>query len=149
MKLTDEQARSRLGEHTHGVFCTIHPRRGPDPMPVVYAVTDDGFVGVPIDTVKPKSSTRLRREDNLDLDPRGSLLIEHWETEDWSRLWWVRAHLEHVADPGERVVEELSARLEHAVPQYAGRPFHHILVCQIVSITGWSAQDRSATTAPA
>ena len=63
----------------------------------MFAVSDDGHVGVPIDRVKPKSSSRLQREDNLEADPRGSLLVEHWETQDWSRLWWVRAQLEHVA----------------------------------------------------
>lgn len=75
MKLDEETARSRLAQHVHGVLCTLHPRRGPDPQPVVYAVTDDGYVGVPIDTVKPKTSSRLQREDNLAADPRGSLLV--------------------------------------------------------------------------
>ena len=139
MRLDADEARARLGAELHGVLCTLHPERGPDPQPVVYAVTDDGYVGVPIDKVKPKKSSRLQREDNLEADPRGSLLIEHWETADWTRLWWVRADLEHVTDPPAEVVEDLAARLERAVPQYAGRPFHRVLVCRIVRITGWSA----------
>ena len=139
MRLDAGEARARLGAELHGVLCTLHPERGPDPQPVVYAVTDDGYVGVPIDKVKPKKSSRLQREDNLEADPRGSLLIEHWETADWTRLWWVRADLEHVTDPPAEVVEDLAARLERAVPQYAGRPFHRVLVCRIVRITGWAA----------
>jgi hypothetical protein len=121
------------------VLCTLHPERGPDPMPVVYAVTDDGHVGVPIDSVKPKASTRLRREDNLATDPRGALLIEHWDAEDWTRLWWVRAHLEHVAEPAASLTDDLAARLAQTVPQYADKPFYRVLVCRIVDITGWSA----------
>ena len=93
MKLPTGKARTRLDAHVHGVLSTLHPERGPDAQPVVYAMSDDGHVGIPIDRVKPKSSSRLQREDNLAADPRGSLLVEWWETDDWSRLWWVRARL--------------------------------------------------------
>lgn len=141
MRLTTDEARARIAAQVHGVLCTIHPERGPDPQPVVYAVSDDGHVGVPIDRVKPKSSSRLRREDNLEADPRGSLLVEHWETEDWSRLWWARAQLEHVPAPPAALTDELGDRLARTVPQYADKPFHRILVCRIVSVTGWAASD--------
>ena len=116
----------------------MHPVRGPDLQPVVYAVSDDGYVGVPIDKIKPKVSSRLQREDNLAVDPRGALLIEHWETEDWSRLWWVRADLRHVAEPATSLVADLAARLAQTVPQYAEQPFHRVLVCRIEAVTGWS-----------
>jgi hypothetical protein len=139
MRLSEQEARSRLDRHVHGVLCTLHPERGPDPQPVVYAVGDDGYVGVPIDRVKPKRSSRLQREANLAADPRGSLLVEHWETEDWSRLWWVRAQLAHVPDPAASVTDALADRLARAVPQYADKPFHRVLVCRIVGITGWAA----------
>ena len=142
MRLSADEARARLATHVHGVLCTLHPDRGPDPQPVVYAVSEDGHVAVPIDRVKPKSSSRLQREDNLEADPRAALLIEHWETEDWSRLWWVRAHLQHVPDPPPSLTEDLTARLARAVPQYADRPFHRLLVCRIVSVTGWSASEQ-------
>ena len=141
MKLSSDEARTRLAAHVHGVLATLHPERGPDPQPVVYAVSDDGHVGVPIDRVKPKSSSRLQREDNLDADPRGSLLIEHWDAEDWSRLWWVRAQLEHVPDPPTALTDDLAARLARTVPQYADQPFHRVLVCRIVGVTGWSAAE--------
>ncbi len=143
MRMTADQARTRLDAQVHGVLCTLHPEHGPDPQPVVYAVSRDGHVGVPIDRVKPKRSSRLQREANLAADPRGSLLIEHWETEDWSRLWWVRARLEHVADPPSALVEELADRLAGTVPQYADRPFHRVLVCRIVGITGWAAGENA------
>ena len=140
MRLTDQAARARLEEHVHGVFATLHPERGPDPQPVVYAV-HDGHVGVPVDRVKPKASSRLQREDNLDADPRGSLLVEHWDAGDWSRLWWVRADTEHVPAPEEGLVEALADRLATTVPQYADKPFHRVLVCRIVKVTGWSASE--------
>lgn len=139
MKLSEEDARSRLGAHVHGVLCTLHPERGPDPQPVVYAVNEDGHIGVPIDRVKPKTSSRLQREKNLAADPRASLLIERWEAEDWTKLWWVRAHLEHVQDPSPALVDDLADRLASTVPQYADKPFHRVIVCRIVSVTGWAA----------
>ena len=141
MRLSSDQARSRLAAQVHGVLATTHPTRGPDPQPVVYAVSDDGHVGVPIDQIKPKSSTRLQREDNLEADPRGALLVEHWDIDDWSRLWWVRADLEHVVDPSPELLEDLGERLARTVPQYADRPFHRVLVCRIVRTTGWSASE--------
>lgn len=139
MRLSSEEARARLTGYIHGVLCTMHPLRGPDPQPVVYALNDGGYLGVPIDTVKPKSSTRLQREDNLEADPRAALLVEQWDPVDWSRLWWVKAHLHHVADPSPSVVDDLAGRLSRAVPQYADKPFHRVLVCRVVTVTGWSA----------
>ena len=139
MKLPTDEARTRLGAHVHGVLCTLHPAHGPDAQPVVYAVSDDGHVGIPIDRVKPKSSSRLQREDNLAADPRGSLLVERWETEDWSRLWWVRARLKHVPDPPPELVDALAQRLARTVPQYANKPFRRVLVLRIVDATGWAA----------
>lgn len=138
MKLSSLDAHARLAAGLHGVLCTLHPERGPDPVPVVYAVVD-GHVGVPVDSVKPKSSNRLRREDNLAADPRAALLVEQWDPADWSRLWWVRASLGYVPDPPRPVVDGLAERLSHAVPQYTDTPFHRILVCRIVGVTGWAA----------
>jgi hypothetical protein len=141
MRLDEDEARQRLETQVHGVLATLHPDRGPDPQPVVYAVSDDGHVGVPIDRVKPKASSRLQREDNLAADPRGALLIERWEADDWSRLWWVRADLRHVPDPSSELTDELAERLAGTVPQYADQPFHRVLVCRIVRVTGWAASD--------
>ena len=100
MKLPEDEARTRLAAHDHGILCTVHPERGVDAVPVVYAVDDDGYVGVPVDRVKPKASTRLQRERNLETDPRGTLLVEHWDRHDWSQLWWVRAELRWQGDSG-------------------------------------------------
>jgi hypothetical protein len=143
MRLSPDEARRRLAEQVHGVLCTIHPDRGPDPIPAVYAVSQD-YIGVPIDTVKPKASSRLQREDNLAFDARGAMLVEHWDAEDWTRLWWVRAHIEHLEDPPATVVDDLAERLARTVPQYADKPFSRVLVCRIVDVAGWAASDPSA-----
>jgi PPOX class probable F420-dependent enzyme len=136
MRLDEDEARARLATHDHGVLCTVHAERGVDAVPVVYAV-DAGFVGVPVDRVKPKSSSRLQRERNLEADPRATLLVDHWDRDDWSRLWWVRAELRfHAAADVEAA---LAARLAERYAQYRDRPFARVLVLRIVGVTGWAA----------
>lgn len=135
MRLTDAQAMARLSDHDHGVLCTVHPVRGVDAVPVVYAVRDD-LIGIPVDLVKPKSTTRLQRERNLVGDPRACLLVEHWDRRDWTRLWWVRAELRSTPGaPTEPLAEALAVRY----PQYRDHPFARVLVLTMVSVHGWSA----------
>jgi hypothetical protein len=138
MRLTEDAARAQLAAHDHGILCTVHAERGVDAVPVVYVVDDDGYVGVPVDRVKPKASSRLQRERNLEADPRGALLVEHWDRHDWSQLWWVRAELRWQGDAGDRPAA-LAARLAERFPQYRDRPFHRVLVLRIVGVTGWAS----------
>ncbi len=138
MRLSDDEARARLAASGHGVLSTVHPDRGVDAVPVVYAL-DDGWIGVPVDTVKPKSSTRLQRVRNLETDPRAALLIEHWDPEDWSRLWWVRAELRFEGAPGSDRTTGLAARLADRFPQYRDQPFARIIGLRVVGLCGWAA----------
>ena len=137
MRLAEHEARARLAAHDHGVLCTVHAERGVDAVPVVYVVDDDGYVGVPVDRVKQKASSRLQRERNLDADPRGALLVDHWDRDDWSRLWWVRAEL-RLEDAGGREAA-LAARLAERYLQYRDQPFDKVLVLRIVGVSGWAA----------
>jgi hypothetical protein len=138
VKLSTDEALARLRAHDHAVLCTIHPTRGVDAVPVVYAVDDDGYVGVPIDQVKPKSSLRLQRERNLEADPRATLLIEQWDRDDWSQLWWVRAELRWQGSDTNGRNESLANQLAHRYPQYGDRPFANVLVLHIVTVSGWA-----------
>lgn len=140
MKLDVNEALARLHRHDHGVLSTLHPERGVDAVPVVYAVDSDGFVGVPVDRVKPKVSTRLQRERNLESDPRATLLIDHWDRDDWTRLWWVRAEMQWQPEESHRAAG-LAQRLAERYSQYTGQPFERVLVFRIVGITGWAGSD--------
>jgi PPOX class probable F420-dependent enzyme len=143
MRLAEDEARARLAAHDHGILCTVHAERGVDAVPVAYVVEDDAYVGVPVDLVKPKASTRLQRERNLEADPRATLLVEHWDPGDWSQLWWVRAELrwpgdaDGDADAGRAVA--LAGLLAGRYPQYRDQPFVRVLVLRIVGVTGWAA----------
>lgn len=140
MRLTDDEARARLEAHDHAILCTVHAERGVDAVPVAYAVDADGYVGVPVDLVKPKASLRLQRERNLEADQRATLLIERWDRDDWSRLWWVRAELLWQGNDAAAKANDLGARLADRYPQYQDQPFARVLVLRIVAISGWSAQ---------
>lgn len=109
-------------------------------MPVLYTVDQGGAVGVPIDHVKPKTSPRLQRTRNLEADPRAALLVEHWDRDDWSQLWWVRGELRWMGDDPDGRAGALAARLAEAFPQYREKPFSTVLVFRIVAITGWAAR---------
>jgi hypothetical protein len=137
MRLNESEARARLAEHDHGILCTVHPSRGVDAVPVVYVVDEDGYMGVPVDRVKPKESQRIQRERNLEADPRATLLVENWDPHDWSRLWWVRSELRWQDDA--RRAASLSVGLAGRYPQYRDQPFARVLVLRILGITGWTA----------
>lgn len=139
MRLSDGEARARLAACDHGVLCTVHAERGVDAVPVVYAMDDDGYVGVPVDTVKPKASSRLQRERNLQADPRAALLIEHWDRDEWPQLWWVRAELRWQRDDPAGRAAALASRLADAFPAYRDQPFTRVLVLRVAVVTGWAA----------
>ncbi len=137
--LDSDDAMARLADHDHAVLCTLHAKRGVDAVPCVYAIDDERHVGIPVDTVKSKTSTRLQRQRNLEADPRAVLLAEHWDAEDWSRLWWVRAELRWLPDPSSGRVDGLAEQLVQRYRPYRDRPFAEILVLRIVGLRGWIA----------
>ena len=139
MRLAEGEALARLAAHDHGVMCTIHAERGVDAVPVVYVKDEDGYVGVPVDRVKPKSSLRLQRERNLEADVRATLLVDQWDRDDWSRLWWVRAELRWQGNDAAEREESLANELARRYPQYRDRPFARVLVLRIVAVSGWAA----------
>ena len=136
MTLDTEECWVRLRESTHGTLATIHPQRGVDAVPVVFAVARS-LVVVPIDTVKPKRHLRLARLENLRRDGRCVLLIDHY-ADDWLDLWWVRVHaIGEVASSPAEWIDALAARF----PAYR-RPgaVAGVLLLRPTAVTGWSAR---------
>ena len=135
MRLAEETCRARLTAASHGTLSTVHSERGVDAVPVVFAVVGDRIV-IPVDTVKPKSSTRLQRLANLGLDDRCALLVDHYD-DDWSQLWWVRVsgRGREVA-PSDEIVGALAARF----PAYATvGSVVTVIEIEPASIAGWAA----------
>jgi hypothetical protein len=137
MHLDAAEALRRAAGADHGVLATLNPERGVDAVPACFVIEDD-VVAIPVDQVKPKGSTRLQRTRNLDADPRATLLCEHWDPVDWSRLWWVRLTLLRTVEKSERH-EALEVALRDRYPQYRTEQFAAILTFRIVHIQGWAA----------
>ena len=72
------------------------------------------------------------------------MLTEHWDRDDWSALWWVRAQLRWLGDDTATLVSDLAARLadqlaeRHA--QYREHPFARVLVFRVEAVAGWAAE---------
>ena len=139
MRLTRSRCEELLRGSERGVLATRHPDRGVDAVPVCFVV--DGLrVAVPVDLVKPKSSAVLQRNRNLDDDPRGVLLCDHWDNDDWSRLWWVRASVIRIAaDEDQR--RGLGSMLALKYRQYEHRPWTDLTVFEVAGLTGWSGEE--------
>lgn len=137
MHLDTAEALRRASEADHGVLATLHRSRGADLVPACFAL-EDGWLAVPVDQVKPKGSTALGRIRNLERDPRATLLVEHWDAADWSRLWWVRLLLERADAPPE-MTDRLEAGLRRRYAQYGTARFVAILTFRIDHVGGWSA----------
>ncbi|MBI2781241.1 MAG: hypothetical protein HYX55_05540 [Chloroflexi bacterium] len=137
MHLERTDALRRAAGADHGVLATLERVRGADLVPVCFAIVGQ-WIAIPIDSVKPKGSTALGRVRNLERDPRATLLIEHWDRDDWSRLWWVRLSL-HRTTPPDDVQAALVQSLRDRYPQYRDAPFTDVLGFRIEHVAGWSA----------
>jgi PPOX class probable F420-dependent enzyme len=132
VRLNAEECWQRLAVAEHGVLSTVHPDRGVDAVPVVFAIGPPRIF-IPIDTIKPKRTTQLQRLANLEADPRCVLLVDHYDR-DWTKLWWVRVHATAVAT--DAVLQPLLDRFE--VYRTKGA-IAAAIVLTVTEITGWAA----------
>ena len=137
MRLTTDECWARLRGAEHGVLCTTSASGAIDAVPTCLAVVG-ARIATPIDTVKPKMTTDLGRRANLDRDARATLLCEHWDSDDWSRLWWVRARLLRLPMHD---IDEYEAALRVKYTQYSTAGFAAVLVFDVANVVGWSAAD--------
>jgi hypothetical protein len=131
------EAMARAIAADHGILATLGRTRGADLVPACFAIVGD-WLAVPIDSVKPKGSTALGRVRNLERDPRATLLVEGWDRDDWSRLWWVEVTLRRDEAPA-ATLDELVRALRDRYVQYRDAPFTEVLTFRIEHIGGWSA----------
>jgi PPOX class probable F420-dependent enzyme len=141
VNLPEPECWRRLEGARHGVLSTMHPERGVDAVPCVFAVVE-GRVVVPIDTIKPKRHLSLQRLANIDFDRRCALLVDHYEP-DWLRLWWVRVHAsaERVDDPGPWL-GPLAGKYAQYADAGAGAgagAVRAVLVLTPTAVSGWAA----------
>ena len=141
MHLDGGEALRRASAADHGVLATLSKAHGASLVPACYTIDGDRLA-IPIDSVKPKGSAALGRVRNLERDPRATLLIEHWDAADWSRLWWVQLFLVRTEEPEDRVAR-LVRGLSERYPQYRDAPFVDVLTFRIEKAGGWEAARRT------
>ena len=113
-----DDAPARFGAARVARLATTDADGSPHLVPVVFALVGE-TVWTAVDA-KPKTTTALRRLDNVRAHPAVSLLVDHY-ADDWATLWWVRA--DGVAtvldvDEGRAGLDALTAKY----PQYQDNP---------------------------
>jgi PPOX class probable F420-dependent enzyme len=137
------EAIARLRAARVGRLATVTPNGTPHVVPFVFVVLerDGGLVAYWVVDEKPKRSPRLQRLRNIEANPFVEILVDDY-TDDWRRLWWVRA-----AGTG-RLVGSRSERdtalgaLGAKYTQYAMTPpTGPVVAVDIERVAGWAAQD--------
>ena len=135
MRLGRDEAWARLTAAPSAVLATVAADGSPHLVPFVFARLDGVRLVSAVDA-KPKASRRLRRLEHIRVDPRVTVLADHYE-EDWSRLWWVRAS-------GRAVVHESEpagarALLIERYPPHAAHELGPWIVIEVEDVSGWAA----------
>ena len=144
--MTPERCWELLQAAEVAVLATIGLDGAPDLVPVVFAATGSRTLVSPVDQ-KPKTTRRLRRLENVEVDPRVSLLVQHWEADDWSRLWWVRA--EGSGRVAEEAIPGAMAALASRYPAYrSDPPLGPWIVVDVERMVGWEAASSGGAVTP-
>ncbi|MFE6649617.1 TIGR03668 family PPOX class F420-dependent oxidoreductase [Nocardioides sp. NPDC057772] len=132
MRHDEQWARERFAEARVARLATVSADGVPRIVPIVFALAD-GTILTAVDH-KPKSTTRLRRLEDIAANPQVSLLADAYD-DDWSQLWWARA------DGVARVRDTYD--LAPLVAKYADYreqpPAGPVIVVDVTRWSGWSA----------
>jgi PPOX class probable F420-dependent enzyme len=139
MRIPAAQARERFLAAAVARLATADASGVPHLVPVTFACVagDTDLLVFAVDH-KPKTSTRLRRLDNIAANPAVCFLVDEYD-DDWTRLWWVRADARaEVLDGALRdaALAELTGRYR----QYRDHvPAGPVVGARVVRWSGWSA----------
>jgi PPOX class probable F420-dependent enzyme len=136
MKLTEEDARTRLADARVARLATTGTDGQPYLVPITFVVDGD-LIYTAVDH-KPKTTLRLRRLRNIRENPQVALLVDQY-VEDWDALWWVRVDGWASVVEDERAAEHPLDMLAERYEQYRDhRPAGPVIVIQADRWTGWS-----------
>lgn len=136
MRLDDSACRARMSAARVARLATVGDDGWPHLVPITFALDADVIVTA-VDQ-KPKTTTQLRRLRNIEANPRVAVLSDHY-TDDWTRLWWVRAagRASVVADGTGHIaaVAALQAKYEQYRADPPGGP---VIRVDVVTWSGWA-----------
>ena len=125
-------------------LATVGADGRPHVVPITFALDGDTLYTA-VDH-KPKRTTRLRRLENVAVHPGVSVLADHYDEQDWSALWWVRADgVARILAPNDPQRARVAALLQARYEQYRRRPPTGPAIAIAISRwSGWRAARRSA-----
>jgi PPOX class probable F420-dependent enzyme len=136
--MTSEEARARFADARVARLATADAAGRPHLVPIAFAVVGDTILSA-VDA-KPKRTRALRRLANVRANPAVSLLVDHWDEDDWSRLWWVRADGRgRVLDPDDPEARRAVELLRERYPRQ--RAEGEVLAVAVERWSGWTASD--------
>lgn len=137
--MTPEEARRRFAAGRVARLATADGAGRPHLVPVVFALS--GEVVVSAVDHKPKRTTALRRLANVSANPTVSLLVDHYDDDDWGALWWVRADGNaRVLAPGDPEARSAVALLVARYAPYRVRPpAGPVLAVDVQRWSGWAS----------
>lgn len=134
--MSPEEARSRFAAARVARLATADAAGRPHLVPVAFAVAGETIYSA-VDA-KPKRTRALRRLANVRENPAVALLVDHWDEEDWARLWWVRAEgAGRVLDPDEPEATRAVELLRERYPRQ--RADGAVLAVDVTRWSGWAA----------
>jgi PPOX class probable F420-dependent enzyme len=136
VRLDEAEARARFADAHVAHLATVSRDGNPHLVPIVFALVGD-VIYTAVDA-KPKSTTALRRLENIAANPSVAVLADYY-ADDWTQLWWVRA--DGTARLTEEADQELAIQLlTGRYPQYVSqRPPGPVIAIDVVRWTGWQA----------
>jgi PPOX class probable F420-dependent enzyme len=113
----EAEARALLAAARVGRLATVAADGRPRVVPFCFVVDGDTLHSA-VDH-KPKTTTRLRRLDDIAGHPDVTVLVDHYD-DDWSQLWWVRVRGRAVvvdeAEPARRLLAAKYAQYRERPP---------------------------------
>ena len=134
--MSPAEARARFAAARVARLATADAAGRPHLVPIAFAVAGDTIYSA-VDA-KPKRTRALRRLANVRANPAVSLLVDHWDEEDWSRLWWVRADGQgRVLAPTDEEARRAVELLRERYPRQ--RADGEVLAVTVERWSGWTA----------
>jgi len=118
---------------------TVDAELGVHLVPVTFALVGE-TIAIAVDH-KPKRTRRLRRIANIERNHQVTVLVDQYDDEDWTGLWWCRlsgrARVLYQGDEFERAIDALVEKYE----QYAEvRPAGPVIKIAVTALSGWAAE---------
>jgi PPOX class probable F420-dependent enzyme len=137
VRLSEEEARARLGGARVARLATVGLDGQPHVVPVTFAV--DGDLIYTAADHKPKRTFNLRRMRNIRENPRVALLADQY-SEDWAALWWVRVDgSASIVEHGQAAQHPIDALTQRYEQYRRHRPAGPVIIIRADRWTGWSA----------